>query len=116
MLPLVEASVHEHDALIAQAGCERLVRAQGWIEVFRNEAAFNAAVQRLPQLQQFNLAYDVLDSASLKQRETTLGDVAGGIHWLDPKQSSIRVAWLKLTLIFSARMGHICSWRCSFTR
>ncbi len=85
MLPLVEASVREHDALIAQAGCERLVRAQGWIEVFRNEAAFNAAVQRLPQLQQFNLAYDVLDSASLKQRETTLGDVAGGIHWLDPK-------------------------------
>lgn len=85
MLPLVEASVREHDALIAQAGCERLVRAQGWIEVFRNEAAFNAAVQRLPQLQQFNLAYDVLDSESLKQRETTLGDVAGGIHWLDPK-------------------------------
>ncbi|MFD1198864.1 NAD(P)/FAD-dependent oxidoreductase [Brucella gallinifaecis] len=85
MLPLIEASVREHDALIAQAGCERLVRSQGWIEVFRNEAAFNAAIQRLPQLQRFNLAYDVLDAQALKQRETALGDVAGGIHWLDPK-------------------------------
>ncbi|TCQ80029.1 D-amino-acid dehydrogenase [Ochrobactrum sp. BH3] len=85
MLPLIEASVREHDVLIAQAGCERLVRSQGWIEVFRNEPAFNAAVQRLPQLQPYNLAYDVLDSNTLRQRETTLGAVAGGIHWLDPK-------------------------------
>lgn len=85
MLPLVEASVREHDALIAQAGCERLVRSQGWIEVFRGEPAFEAAVRRLPQLQRFNLAYDILDASSLKQREATLGDVAGGIHWLDPK-------------------------------
>jgi D-amino-acid dehydrogenase len=85
MLPLIEASVREHDALIAQAGCEKLVRSQGWIEVFRNEAAFKAAVQRLPQLQPYNLAYDVLDANTLKQRESTLGVVAGGIHWLDPK-------------------------------
>jgi len=85
MLPLIEASVHEHDALITQAGCERLVRSQGWIEVFRNEAAFAAAIERLPHLQQYNLAFEVLDANALRQRETTLGSVAGGIHWLDPK-------------------------------
>ncbi|OYR14997.1 NAD(P)/FAD-dependent oxidoreductase [Brucella thiophenivorans] len=85
MLPLIEASVQEHDALIAQAGCERLVRSQGWIEVFRNVPAFEAAVQRLQKLQSYNLAHDVLDANALKQRETTLGDVAGGVHWLDPK-------------------------------
>lgn len=85
MLPLIEASVREHDVLIAQAGCEKLVRSQGWIEVFRNKPAFNAAVQRLPQLQAYNLAYDVLDSSALKQKEATLGAVSGGIHWLDPK-------------------------------
>nr|WP_210308953.1 FAD-binding oxidoreductase [Ochrobactrum sp. CM-21-5] len=85
MLPLVEASVREHDFLVGQAGCENLIRTQGWIEVFRNEVAFNAAVRRLPDLQRFKLSYDILDADSLGQRETSLGRVAGGIHWLDPK-------------------------------
>ncbi|OOL20733.1 amino acid dehydrogenase [Ochrobactrum sp. P6BS-III] len=85
MLPLVEASVHEHDALVADAGCEKLIRKQGWMEVFRNQSAFDAAVRRLPNLQRFNLAYDILDSGALRARETALGEVAGGIHWLDPK-------------------------------
>ncbi|MBV2143234.1 FAD-binding oxidoreductase [Falsochrobactrum sp. TDYN1] len=85
MLPLIEASVSEHDALVAQAECQRLVRAQGWIEVFRHQPAFDKAIRRLPQLQRFNLAYDVLDSMALREREKTLDVVAGGIHWLDPK-------------------------------
>lgn len=85
MLPLVEASVREHDFLIEQAGCGHLVRGQGWIEAFRSAPAFNAAVRGLPELQRFNLAYDILDARALRQRETSLGEVAGGIHWLDPK-------------------------------
>jgi D-amino-acid dehydrogenase len=36
-------------------------------------------------LQRFNLAYDILDAGALRARETALGEVAGGIHWLDPK-------------------------------
>ena len=85
MLPLIEASVREHDALIARAGCERLVRSQGWIEVFRSKTPFEKAVGRLPQLERFNLNYEVLDENALQQREPTLGPVSGGIHWLDPK-------------------------------
>ncbi|SCD24863.1 NAD(P)/FAD-dependent oxidoreductase [Brucella inopinata] len=85
MLPLVEASVREHDFLVQQAGCAKLIRAQGWIEVFRHAPAFNAAVRRLPNLRRFNLSYDILDASALRQRETALGEVAGGIHWLDPK-------------------------------
>lgn len=85
MLPLIEASVREHDALVVQSGSERLIRSQGWIEVFRSSSAFDAAVRRLPDLQRFQLSYDILDAAALRQRETSLGDVAGGIHWLDPK-------------------------------
>jgi len=85
MLPLVEASVNEHDALVAEAGCEKLIRKQGWMQVYRNQSAFDAAVRRLPNLQRFNLAYDILDAGALRTRETALGEVAGGIHWLDPK-------------------------------
>lgn len=85
MLPLIEASVNEHDALVAQAGCEKLVRNQGWLEVFRNQAALERAIERLPQLQRFNLSYEVLEAKAVRQKEATLGKVAGGIHWLDPK-------------------------------
>ena len=85
MLPLIEASVREHDTLVAQSGSERLIRSQGWIEVFRSSSAFDAAVRRLPGLQHFKLSYDILDAAALRQREPSLGDVVGGIHWLDPK-------------------------------
>jgi len=85
MLPLIEASVREHDALVAQSGSEKLIRSQGWIEVFRTSSAFDAAVRRLPDLQRFKLSYDILDETALRARETSLGDVAGGIHWLDPK-------------------------------
>ncbi len=85
MLPLIEASIREHDALVGQSGSERLVRSQGWIEVFRTPSAFDAAVRRLPNLARFELSYDILDANALRQRETALGEVAGGIHWLDPK-------------------------------
>jgi len=85
LLPLIEASVREHDTLVTQSGSERLIRSQGWIEVFRSSSAFDAAVRRLPGLQHFKLSYDILDAAALRQREPSLGDVAGGIHWLDPK-------------------------------
>ncbi len=85
MLPLVEASVIEHDFLVKQAGCDHLIHNKGWIAAYRNEAAFEAAVKRLPDLQRFNLAYEVLDRIALHAREAALGDVAGGIHWLDPK-------------------------------
>src|SRR5690606_7886791 len=85
MLPLIEASIREHDALVVQSGSERLIRSQGWIEVFRTSSTFDAAIRRLPDLQRFKLSYDILDAAALRQRETSLGDVAGGIHWLDPK-------------------------------
>lgn len=85
MLPLIEASVREHDFLAEAAGAADLFRARGWIEVFRSPAAFDAAVRRLPDLQPFRLAYDILDATALRARETALGAVAGGIHWLDPK-------------------------------
>lgn len=84
MLPLVEACVKEHDVLVAQAGCENLIRRRGWIEVFKHEQNFTAAVARLPSLDRFNLNYEVLDRAALLQREPSLDGVYGGIHWLDP--------------------------------
>lgn len=89
MLPLVERCVEEHDALIEAAGLNELVKASGWIEVFRNEAAFSKAKADAQALSAYGLRYEVLDQRQLHEREASLSDNAvGGIHWLDPKTVS----------------------------
>ncbi|WP_191832645.1 NAD(P)/FAD-dependent oxidoreductase [Pseudomonas fluorescens] len=86
MLPLVQRCVEEHDALIDAAGLGDLVKANGWIEVFRNDAAFSKAKADAHALAPYGLSYEVLDRQQLHQRETDLSEnVVGGIHWLDPK-------------------------------
>ena len=86
MLPLVQRCVEEHDALIDAAGLGDLVKANGWIEVFRNDAAFSKAKADAHALAPYGLSYEVLDRQQLHRRETDLSDhVVGGIHWLDPK-------------------------------
>ncbi|MFQ6575836.1 NAD(P)/FAD-dependent oxidoreductase [Pseudomonas sp. UM16] len=86
MLPLVQRCVEEHDALIDAAGLGDLVKANGWIEVFRNEGAFSKAKADAQALAPFGLSYEILDRQQLHEREADLSDnVVGGIHWLDPK-------------------------------
>ncbi|MFJ1337444.1 NAD(P)/FAD-dependent oxidoreductase [Pseudomonas caricapapayae] len=86
MLPLVQRCVEEHDVLIEAAGLTDLVKANGWIEVFRNDAAFSKARADAQALTPYGLSYEVLDRQQLHAREADLSDnVVGGIHWLDPK-------------------------------
>ena len=86
MLPLVQRCVEEHDALIEAAGLTDLVKANGWIEVFRNDAAFTKAKADAQALSPYGLSYEILDRQQLHAREADLSDnVVGGIHWLDPK-------------------------------
>ncbi|MGH8381962.1 NAD(P)/FAD-dependent oxidoreductase [Pseudomonas sp.] len=86
MLPLVQRCVEEHDALIDAAGLADLVKANGWIEVFRNDAAFSKAKADAQALAPYGLSYEILDRQQLHAREANLSDnVVGGIHWLDPK-------------------------------
>ncbi|WP_110971120.1 NAD(P)/FAD-dependent oxidoreductase [Pseudomonas huaxiensis] len=89
MLPLVERCVEEHDALIEAAGVQSLVKANGWIEVYRNDAAFEAAKVDAEALKSYGLVFEILDRRQLHEREADLTQGAvGGIHWRDPKTVS----------------------------
>ncbi|MDH0300809.1 MULTISPECIES: FAD-binding oxidoreductase [unclassified Pseudomonas] len=86
MLPLVQRSVAEHDALIEAAGLQGLVQAKGWIEVYRDQALFDQAKRGLQGLARYGLRHEILEHDQLQARERQLdGGVVGGIHWLDPK-------------------------------
>lgn len=89
MLPLIEASVDEHDALIEAAGAQDLIRSDGWISLWRKPSKFRDAIREAETLGAYRLAYTVLDMKDLSKLEPDIrtgSDVlAGAIHWHDPK-------------------------------
>ncbi|RCS23438.1 FAD-binding oxidoreductase [Phyllobacterium salinisoli] len=107
MLPLVEASVTEHDALVQQAGCADLIRGRGWIEAYRSQPALDKAIAELADIESYGLRFEVLDRAKLRALEPGLGDaVQGGIHWLDPKTVTDPAGLVKAYAgLFEARQG-----------
>ncbi|MCA0277363.1 MAG: FAD-binding oxidoreductase [Proteobacteria bacterium] len=85
MRPLIENSVSEHEALMAEAGVLPQLRKTGWIEGYRSARAFERGCVDAAALHPFGLSYEVLDQKALQQREPHLSDtLVGGVHWLDP--------------------------------
>lgn len=87
MLPLIERSVAEHDALVARADAASLVRASGWLQAYHTGRRFEleaALAER--RARDHGLQVSVLDAAALRAHEPSLAPgLAGALHWLDPK-------------------------------
>lgn len=85
MLPLIERSVAEHDALKDAAGIGRLFRRNGWIDGMRTQASLDGAVAEAAALAAYGLDYAVLDRQGLAALEPSLSSrLVGAIHWRDP--------------------------------
>jgi D-amino-acid dehydrogenase len=85
MLPLIENSVSEHEALMREAGATDLVRHRGWIEAYRTGRAYERAARHAGDLREFGLRYECLDAGGLGKREPHLSNAfTGAVHWLDP--------------------------------
>jgi len=85
-LPLIERSLAEHEALMAEAGVPELLRRTGWIKLFRAQASFDAGLSELARARDFaGVTGEVLDAAAIAQREPNFsGAFAGAIHWPAP--------------------------------
>ncbi|MDJ0449506.1 FAD-binding oxidoreductase [Methylocystis sp. JR02] len=104
--PLIEHSLSEHEALIAQAGADALLRHTGWIKLFRSEATFRAGIADAERLAKYDLHIDILDSADVAAREPHLAPVAGAVHYLDTASVSDPGALAKAYAdLFLARGG-----------
>jgi len=108
MLPLIEASVSEHEALIGPAGARDFMRNDGWMDIYAKREAWELAVEGAAALSSYGLSHDVLDEAALREREPSLANLSGAIHWRDPMTSSdpgaVTRAYARL---FSDRGGSI---------
>lgn len=84
-LPLIQRSLIEHEALIAEAGVPELLRRTGWIKLFRSEASLAKNVAELERARQLGVVAEVLDAAAIAAREPQLsGSFSGAIHWPAP--------------------------------
>jgi D-amino-acid dehydrogenase len=80
-LPLIQRSLIEHQALIAEAGVPELLRRTGWIKLFRSQATLAGAVREFERAKQFGVEGEVLDSKAIAAREPNLtGDFAGAVY------------------------------------
>ena len=80
-LPLIQRSLLEHEALIAEAGVPELLRRTGWIKLFRSDATLANAGAELERARQYGVAGEILDGKAIAEREPNLtGDFAGAVY------------------------------------
>jgi D-amino-acid dehydrogenase len=85
VLPLIQKSLLEHEALIAEAGVPELLRRTGWLKLFRSEASLANAVRDAERAGQYGVPTEVLDAKSIAAREPHLtGDFAGAVYFPTP--------------------------------
>jgi D-amino-acid dehydrogenase len=84
-LPLIQRSLIEHEALIAEAKVPELLRRTGWIKLFRSEATLASAGRDLERAKQYGVASEILDPKAIAAREPNLtGDFAGATYFPTP--------------------------------
>lgn len=83
---LISRAVTAHAEWIKAAGCEHLIRRDGYRILYRSAAALEQAEQYASLLgQEFDVPYKVLSAGQLQQAEPGLINVgAGAVHWLSP--------------------------------
>jgi len=89
LLPLIEASVREHEILIDESASDHLVQARGWVSVFRSQSSFARGRRAAAGLSRFSLRYEVLGGREVAALEPAIRtgsiNLPGAIHWQDPK-------------------------------
>lgn len=83
---LIEHCVVEHDALVAEAGAQALIRREGWIRAFRTEAKRDESFAEAERWKrEFGVLYRALDARALQEMEPHLAPaLSGGLHWVEP--------------------------------
>lgn len=84
MRPLMAASVAEHEALMTEAGALRYLRKDGWLSIFRTDAAFAARKPELDLGAELGVMARLLDPDATRELEPSLAPVfRHAIHWPD---------------------------------
>lgn len=80
---LIEHCVTEHDALIASAGADDLLRKGGWLKIFHTGGAFDAACREAERWRgEYGVPFKRLDATQLQRDEPSLAaSLVGAIRY-----------------------------------
>jgi len=83
---LIEHCLSEHQALMADAGADALVRKEGFRVGFRSQAGLDVMAAHAADLHaRYGVRHALLDGDALARAEPGLRTrLAGAVHWLDP--------------------------------
>jgi D-amino-acid dehydrogenase len=80
--PLFARALGEHEALLADAGAAGYLRREGWLKLYRSDAAFAAVGRELDLAGEFGIAYRSLDPDAARALEPHLAPVfRHAVHW-----------------------------------
>ncbi|HEY4407779.1 MAG TPA: FAD-dependent oxidoreductase [Xanthobacteraceae bacterium] len=82
--PLFARALGEHEVLLADAGATGYLRREGWLKLYRSDAAFAALAPELELAAAFGIAYRRLDADGARALEPHLAPVfRHAVHWPD---------------------------------
>ena len=83
MRPLFADALAEHEALMPEAGATRYLRKEGWLKLYRSEAAFAATARERELAAEFGLPHEALDRDGALALEPALAPVFVNARALD---------------------------------
>lgn len=88
MRPLFANALQEHEALMQESGATRYLRKEGWIKVYRSEAAFAATTRERELASEFGLPVEALDrDGALKLEPALAPQFLHAVYW--PNAASV---------------------------
>jgi D-amino-acid dehydrogenase len=103
MRPLFSRAIGEHEALMAEAGAEHLLRKTGWLKLYRSDASFAANAREREVAAHFGIPIRVLDPEGARALEPALRPVfQHAVNWEGATSISDPLA---LTRAYAARFA-----------
>jgi D-amino-acid dehydrogenase len=100
--PLFARALAEHEALLGEAGALRYLRRDGWLKLYRSDAAFAAIRRELDLAAELGITHHSLDTGATRALEPHLAPVfRHAVHW--PGAASVSNP-LAVTKAYAARV------------
>ncbi|HLH93637.1 MAG TPA: FAD-dependent oxidoreductase [Xanthobacteraceae bacterium] len=105
MRPLFARALAEHEELMADAGASSYLRREGWLKLYRTDAAFASARRELELADEFGITARPLDVEGARALEPHLSPVfRHAVHW--PGAASVSNP-LAVTEAYATRLGKL---------